>query len=203
MNADEAYHWLIDASAASAGDPFDIHIVASILSLAIAEAEDDDKPILEGVGLARSTLLALASNLFPGALPVLERNVRDVTVAVDDEEQSVRDILCMYGSGASRLEAPLAAMIARRCKWPHHLWQDLGLRNRGELSALMRRHFLRMAQRNQHDMKWKKFLYRMVCGSEGFTLCTSPVCSECNDFVNCYGAENGESRLARVRNAVA
>jgi nitrogen fixation protein NifQ len=41
----------------------------------------------------------------------------------------------------------------------------------------------------------------MVCGSEGFTLCTSPVCSECEDFANCFGAEDGESRLAIARNA--
>jgi nitrogen fixation protein NifQ len=91
-------------------------------------------------------------------------------------------------------------MIARRCKWPHHLWQDLGLRDRRELSALMRRHFSPMAARNHGDMKWKKFLYRMICGSEGFILCTSPVCSDCDDFENCFGAEDGEARLARVRN---
>ena len=100
-----------------------------------------------------------------------------------------------------RLEGHLAAMIARRCKSPHHLWQDLGLRTRNELSALMQRHFARLAARNRQDMKWKKFLYRMVCGSEGFTLCTAPVCSECSDFADCFGAEDGESRLAWARNA--
>ncbi len=114
---------------------------------------------------------------------------------IDDEEQSLRDILGMYSSGVSSLERPLAAMIARRCKCPHHLWQDLGLRDRSELSRLMKRHFARLAEKNQHDMKWKKFLYRMVCGSEGFTLCTSPVCSECDDFVNCFGAEDGAALL--------
>ena len=92
-------------------------------------------------------------------------------------------------------------MIARRCKSPHHLWQDLGLANRGELSQLMNRHFARLADKNRQDMKWKKFLYRMVCGSEGFMLCTAPVCSECDDFKNCFGAEDGESMLARARNS--
>ena len=125
----------------------------------------------------------------------LFRHVLDGDLVIDDEEQSLRDILGMYSSGASSLERPLAAMIARRCKCPHHLWQDLGLRDRGELSRLMKRHFARLAEKNQHDMKWKKFLYRMVCGSEGFTLCTSPVCSECDDFVNCFGAEDGAALL--------
>ncbi len=106
----------------------------------------------------------------------------------------------MYSTGAWSLEPYLAAMIARRCKFPHHLWQDLGLRNRGELSRLMQRHFTTLAARNSNDMKWKKFLYRLVCRSEGFSLCVAPVCSDCNEFANCFGAEDGEAILARMRN---
>jgi nitrogen fixation protein NifQ len=106
----------------------------------------------------------------------------------------------MFSTDGSWLQRHLAAMIARRCKQPHHLWQDLGLNNRGELSLLMSRHFAGLAARNRNDMKWKKFLYRMVCRSEGFSLCLSPVCSECDDFANCFGAEDGESLLARLRN---
>jgi nitrogen fixation protein NifQ len=111
----------------------------------------------------------------------------------------VRDVLWMYATEASSLERHLAAMIARRCLSPHHLWQDLGLRDRTELSRLMRRHFATLAERNRQDMKWKKFLYRMVCRSEGFSLCVAPVCSDCDDFEICFGAEDGEALLARVR----
>jgi nitrogen fixation protein NifQ len=82
-------------------------------------------------------------------------------------------------------------MIARRGLEPHHLWQDLGLRNRGELSQLMHRHFATLARRNVNDMKWKKFLYRLVCGTEGFAVCASPVCSDCNDYDHCFGDESG------------
>ncbi len=201
MSAEEAYRWLTGASITSAYDPFDIHIVAAILAVAISEARDGERGILDGIGLGRPAFLQLAGDMFPSALGALDGAIGDPPMAIDDEEQSVRDILGMYASGASRLERYLAAMIARRCQSPHHLWQDLGLRNRGELSMLMKRHFVRLSEKNQHDMKWKKFLYRLVCGSESFTLCTSPVCSECNDFANCFGAEDGESRLAQVRNA--
>ncbi len=141
--------------------------------------------------------------MFPDAGMQLGAAYGSPTITVDEEEKSIRDILGMYCSGASKLERPLIAMVARRCKQPHHLWQDLGLRDRHELSKLMSRHFSRLAQKNSQDMKWKKFLYRMVCGSEGFTLCTSPVCSECEDFANCFGAEDGESRLAIARNKAA
>jgi nitrogen fixation protein NifQ len=79
------------------------------------------------------------------------------------------------------------------------LWQDLGLRDRGELSQLMKRHFRLLAARNSGDMKWKKFLYRMICRDAGYSLCTAPSCAECTDFENCFGDESGESRLARTR----
>lgn len=197
MNADDAYRWLIAASAGSAHDRFDIHAVAAILALAVGE----ERSLVEGIGLERPALMKLAGEMFPGAVHILAETLDDTAVTVDDEEQSLRDILGMFATGASPLEGYLVAMIARRCKWPHHLWQDLGLRDRRELSVLMTRHFARLADKNRQDMKWKKFLYRMVCGSEGFTLCTSPVYSECDDFTNCFGAEDGESRLARARNS--
>jgi len=201
MRAEKAYRRLIEAASPSSYDEFDVHVIAAILSLGIAEASAVNRTISDGVGLERSALIDLISGMFPGALAGFDGAVGGEALAIDDEEQSLRDILAMYRAGASRLEAPLIAMVARRCKSPHHLWQDLGLRNRGELSALMSRYFPRLAEKNRQDMKWKKFLYRMVCGSEGFLLCTAPVCSECDDFKGCFGAEDGESRLAWARNA--
>lgn len=193
MRAEEAYQWLIGTSVRSDHDAFDIHVVASVFALAIEESDRAGVTVADGAGLARPVLMELTRAMFPGTEAFFKRAGGDLVI--DDEEQSLRDILGMYSSGASSLERPLAAMIARRCKCPHHLWQDLGLRDRSELSQLMKRHFTRLAEKNQHDMKWKKFLYRMVCGSEGFTLCTSPVCSECDDFVNCFGAEDGVALL--------
>ena len=201
MRADDAYQWLIGSSARSGHDSFDIHIVASVLALAMTEAEGGHGEVTEGVGLAKPALMELIGAMFPDTMSVFDGVLDDTAIVIDNEEQSVRDILGMYSTGAGRLERYLAAVIARRCKSPHHLWQDLGLRDRDELSRLMKRHFVRLAERNQQNMKWKKFLYRMVCRSEGFSLCSAPVCSECDDFDNCFGAEDGEARLARVAHA--
>lgn len=201
MDADKTYQRLIGSSVRSAHDSFDIHVVASVLALAMTEAEEGHGGVSEGIGLEKSALLELAGAMFPDLTSDFNGVVDAAALVIDDEEQSLRDILGMYSTGAGRLERQLAAVIARRCKSPHHLWQDLGLRNRDELSRLMKRHFARLAERNQHNMKWKKFLYRMICRSEGFKLCTAPVCSECDDFDDCFGAEDGETRLARVRNA--
>ena len=203
MSAEEAYQWLIKSSAHSQCDEFDIHIIACVFALAIDEADRTDVRIADGVGLERPAIRDLAAAMFPDARAFFDHAEVGDALMIDEEEQSLRDILGMYCTGNSRLEWPIAAMIARRCKWTHHLWQDLGLPNRSQLSQLMKRHFARLAEKNQHDMKWKKFLYRMVCGSEGFTLCTAPVCSECDDFANCFGAEDGEALLARRSDANA
>lgn len=203
LTAEEVYGTLMGAPSASSCDAFDRHAVAAIVSLALAEAEATGVPPCAGLGLGRADLLALAEELFPERVGLLGTLVPAGEVEVDEEERNVRDILGLYASGAGRLQRALIALIARRVRAPHHLWQDLGLRNRGELSELMGRHFAPLARKNSQDMKWKKFLYRMVCGTEGFTLCTAPVCSECEDFANCFGAEDGESRLAVARNGGA
>ncbi|WP_245407807.1 nitrogen fixation protein NifQ, partial [Rhodoblastus acidophilus] len=145
-----------------------------------------------------AALSALAARLFPGAARPLAAMAGAAAPAPSAEEESARDLLLMYGNGDYALLRPLAVMIARRCQEPHHLWQDLGLRNRGELSELMTRHFTRLKQKNSADMKWKKFISRMVCASEGFSLCPAPVCSDCDDFASCFGSEEGISRLAHI-----
>ncbi|MDI4664513.1 nitrogen fixation protein NifQ [Xanthobacter autotrophicus] len=203
MAAEEVYDWLIASSTSSAGDPFDVHVAAAITAVAFVEAEEDGRNPLEVLGLEKPAFLDLARILFPAAVEALDRQVEGRVLTIEAEEQSVRDILGIYSSDTGRLQTHFIAMIARRCQSPHHLWQDLGLRDRQELRALMTRRFEPLALKNRQDMKWKKFLYRMVCGSEGFSLCAAPVCSDCDEFHICFGAEDGESRLARNRNAVA
>jgi nitrogen fixation protein NifQ len=90
-------------------------------------------------------------------------------------------------------------MVARRAMEPNHLWEDLGLRERAELSRLLMHHFAPLAARNTGNMRWKRFFYRMLCEDDGFVMCTTPVCTQCNDFDLCFGEESGESRMAERR----
>jgi nitrogen fixation protein NifQ len=197
MAAGRAYRWLMEAGAAGR-DPFDLHVFASILAVAITQSEVEGSPLAQTSGLDDAALSNLARSLFPAAAPALKAMAGDGLPQPEIEEKSVVEILMMYGSAAQDFIRPLATLIARRCQEPHHLWQDLGLRNRGELSQLMARHFAELKARNSGDMKWKKFLYRMVCAAEGFTLCPAPVCSDCDDFVSCFGAEEGVAQLSHA-----
>jgi nitrogen fixation protein NifQ len=118
---------------------------------------------------------------------------------VGDDERCLRELLWRFRTVPAPITSLLSVLVARRATRPNHLWQDLGLANRGELCRLMQRHFASLARRNTQDMKWKKFFFRMICRDEGYTLCSAPSCSECCDFSACFGDESGESLLARVR----
>ncbi|MDQ7990419.1 MAG: nitrogen fixation protein NifQ [Candidatus Dactylopiibacterium sp.] len=84
----------------------------------------------------------------------------------------------------------LAAVIASAAQRGNHLWQDLGLPSRRELSDVLRLRFARLAARNGGDMKWKKFFYRELCQRAGVPICKSPSCGDCVDHGDCFGAEH-------------
>ncbi|GAA0295630.1 nitrogen fixation protein NifQ [Rhodovulum strictum] len=200
MTADEAYRWLI-GGAAPGGDTFDTHVLAAILALAIAEGGASGR-LCAHAGLDQDALRALAGMVFPGCMAGLDRMARLPPPAAETEQTSLRDLLLAHATGERPLETQLAAMIARRAMEPDHLWQDLGLRHRGELTALLDRHFAPLARQNTDNMKWKRFFYRKLCEDEGFVLCAAPVCTACNDFETCFGEETGEARLARIANGL-
>ena len=194
-DATSTYATLVRRGAKHGTDAFDLHVAASVAAMAMAEAQEEGVPLSERIGLDAGDIAKLNALMFPGGLAASNHGL---TPAAD--EANLRDILAMYSASASAFEMLLARMIARRCQRPHHLWQDLGLAERGELTALMERHFPRLARRNAEDMKWKKFFYRMMCSSQDYNLCASPVCSDCDDFEDCFGSEDGPALLARVAN---
>lgn len=173
---------------------FDLHVLASIIAVAATEAG----PLCQRVGLSQSDLLTVAARWFPRtsfSWPDAEAS----SGAEDDELVMLRDLLLANTWTGGETGRWLAHMIARRAMEPSHLWEDLGLRSRDELSRLLKRHFAPLAGRNTRGMRWKRFFYRMLCEDDGFVMCTTPVCTDCCDFENCFGAEDGEGRLARRR----
>jgi nitrogen fixation protein NifQ len=192
------YTLLSQSRAASGCDAFDGHALACIFTAGAMETGLGGS-LSDALGISGKALRQASERYFPGALVVLERFGLDGEPTVDEEEQCLRELLGRSRSSAGPVGSLLSSLVAHRTTRPNHLWQDLGLRNRSELSTLMLRHFAPLAIRNNQDMKWKKFFYRMICRDEGFRLCAAPCCSECGDFENCFGDESGESLLARTR----
>ncbi len=173
---------------------FDRHVLACIL----AAAAMDGGPLAEHAGLSEQELKELLAQRFPAAM-VRAVTWMSISKSIDDETVMVRDLLLGQRSTEGEVGRWLASMVARRAMEPNHLWEDLGLRERPELSRLLARHFAPLAARNTRNMRWKRFFYRMLCEDDGFVMCTTPVCTQCNDFDLCFGEESGESRMAERR----
>ncbi len=176
-------------------EEFDSHVFAAMIAIAAAQGS----AVHAHLGLSTADFRALVDRRFPGASALFCTCDTERSYGEDDEVAMVRSLLMAHRSIEGEDGHWLAAMIARRAVEPNHLWEDLGLRDRAELSRLLTRHFASLAARNTHDMRWKRFFYRSLCEAEGMVLCTTPVCTDCTDFDLCFGAETGESRLARAR----
>ncbi len=198
MTPGALYTQLIKANSATACDPFDGHVLACVFAAAQDECRAGGS-FTDALGICGSTLRRNIELYFPGTLEGLEMFKLDVEPTINEDEKCLRELLWRFRTASSPINSLLTSLVARRATRPNHLWQDLGLANRGELSRLMLRHFVTLAHRNDQDMKWKKFFYRMICRDDGFSMCAAPSCSECGDFDSCFGSESGESLLARIR----
>ncbi|OIO60235.1 MAG: hypothetical protein AUJ55_02235 [Proteobacteria bacterium CG1_02_64_396] len=145
----------------------------------------------ERLGLAPADFARLNQTLLPHAdLPESPLATRDApTLNGAFEYDDLVDLLLSGREGEGIASGWMATVVARGCLGSDHLWQDLGLWSRSDLSTLMNRHFPQVAARNDKDMKWKKFLYRQLCEQEEVLICKSPSCAACADFSVCFGPE--------------
>lgn len=182
---------------------FDRHVVACVLTVAHAECRTGRVGMTDATGLSSGTLVDLAALFFPSFSPEdLGIDPASGKPAIDEEEELLYALLRQHADPRCGLSETFAQIVARRAMHDDHLWQDLGLFERPELTRLLNRHFPILAAGNVNNMKWKKYFYRCLCEAEGFSLCTAPSCRECSDFEVCFGEETGISHLARLRNSV-
>jgi nitrogen fixation protein NifQ len=196
-----AFYAQLFAGGDPARAPFDLHALASVIALAAAEARLEGGPLAAHLGLQRPALVALLEAWFPRAETpwIGSDSAREPPHSITPEEERLASLLRSCASAPEPLAGQLSALLARRAQRPRHLWQDLGLQSRGELSRLMARHFAPLAARNRGDMKWKKFFSRALCDDGSFPICTAPSCSECDDVAACFGDEPGTALLALRR----
>jgi nitrogen fixation protein NifQ len=137
------------------------------------------------LGLGEERFLDFWKRYFPGPpLLLLEGQHEDIP-----ELDDIEHLLIDYRAGQRDSELWLARIVACGCAGRAHLWHDLGLANRKELSALMATAFPQFAALNVGDMKWKKFIYRQYCQRDGIYVCPAPSCGVCADYAKCFAPE--------------
>ncbi len=149
-------------------------------------------------GLSASATRRLMARWFPGADALLGLDWQQLAQAHraeprHDEIEDLMALLLDHGSpaaGSSDEVRWVAHALSQASLGDNHLWQDLHLPSRRELSQLMTHWFPRLAVRNDRDMKWKKFLYKQLCERAELSICRAPSCSVCSDHAHCFGPED-------------
>lgn len=150
-------------------------------------------------GLAPGELDEALTQLFPGA-----QDSRDPALAtlptqlaayaaqgLDDPQPGftllLRVLLDAYGAPRRATTPLVTRVLAHACLRPDHLWRDLGLTGREDVTALLTRHYPELVARNTRNLRWKKFLAYSACEHAGLPAAAAPGCAACEDHDFCYG----------------
>ncbi|WKJ91409.1 nitrogen fixation protein NifQ [Methylomonas montana] len=161
------------------------------LAQIIASWSVGDGVLPDSLGLSSEQFQQLLDHYFPG-YPLAEQAYSGSSLDYSRmlEKQDLEILLVQFASQSGVETEWLIAMIVSACLGNDHLWQDLGLWSRSDLSALLAHNFPELVNRNSKDMKWKKFLYKQLCEAEGLYVCRAPSCEVCKDYQQCFGPED-------------
>ena len=180
-------------------------VYAHVMARARGEANDDalakiyaswmtgTSVLPTALGLPESDYVDLMSFHFPGYVCAPSSHV---TVAIDSARGAeVADLVHLMNEhrvGSSRSELWVAPIVAAACLGSDHLWHDLGVWCRADLSALLERNFRSLAEKNVHNMKWKRFLYKQLCETNSIYACRVPSCEYCADYPRCFNIDEDD-----------
>lgn len=102
-------------------------------------------------------------------------------------------LLLEHAADRAESTSAVARWVAFSCMGENHLWEDLGLPDRPELTRLMADRFPALRAKNGANMRWKKFFYKQLCERAQVFACRSPSCDQCSEYSGCFGPESGRA----------
>ena len=180
---ESTYHWLISHCVSQDFG----YLIARMLSSQVAGMGDMPRYL----GLSKAVFTQLMQHHFSGLdLQEFDRHGKVLDPRRSDEHAELRQLFVSHADGLPHTTEWVADILIAGCMGGDHLWQDLGLWSRKDLTALIRTTFAPLADKNIHDMKWKKFFYKQLCIQEGVYTCRAPSCQVCADYAECFGPED-------------
>lgn len=179
---DSTYSWLVGSCVRyELGD-----LIARMLASQVAGLGDMPRYL----GLSKQDFSALMQHHFPGIeLEQFDHYGVMLDPERSDEHADLRELFISHADADPQVSEWVADILIAGCMGGDHLWQDLGVWSRKDLTALIRTAFSPLADKNVHDMKWKKFFYKQLCIQEGVYTCRAPSCQVCADYKECFGPE--------------
>lgn len=107
------------------------------------------------------------------------------------ETEDLRLLLSRHKKGEhEESEAWVGELLIAGMLGYDHMWEDMGYWSRKELSATIATVFPALFEKNDQNMRWKKFIYKQLCIQEEFVYtCRAPTCAECVDYKECFAVE--------------
>jgi nitrogen fixation protein NifQ len=192
------YDWLMGDSV---GDSIDNHFFACVIATRCSDTPDEKLPA--SLGLDKHAFLALLSTRFPTAFYSWKRSedldsgstagIGSEDVMAAEELKDIRNLLLQNRASGRIEESWIASILAATALHSSHLWEDLGLMGRQEVSQTINRNFPSLGRLNLGSkMRWKKFFYRKLCEQNGLNLCRSPNCQSCDEYKSCFSPDQSE-----------
>lgn len=166
----------------------DRHLFSCLLTV----ASEDSRGLAAALGLNNSDLDAILERYFPAAdRTFLKQHLSSEAEQPTERNDAVLSILlCHLPENIDRDDLQtavwLASILAARAAIPGHLWVAMGLTERPQLTAAIRRHLPSLAVANNQNMRWKRYLYKQVCELNGGVMCKAPTCGVCSDYALCF-----------------
>lgn len=181
-NRQQYFQTLLDSSKGAPNSEWLAQIVASWLV--------GDGVLPDRLGLDQVMFNRFRVGYFPG-VALDEHAVSGVVADFSRmlEKQDLEQLLRQYAVFPGEESEWLITLLVTACLGSDHLWQDLGVWSRNDLSALLQHNFPELFARNSKNMKWKKFIYKQLCEAEGLYVCRAPSCEVCKDYDQCFGKE--------------
>jgi len=194
-------YWRTLIDAATDAEAPEVQALAGVLATAFERHGTQLQPL---TGLGAGATRHLLARWFPGVDAALEIDWHALANATRDEPRAdeIEDLVALLADNGAAAAGDreetlwVAHALGQASLGEDHLWQDLHLPSRRELSALMTRWFPALAARNDRDMKWKKFLYKQLCDKAQLQICRAPSCGVCSDYAVCYGPEEAQAVAA-------
>ncbi|MHB1398136.1 MAG: nitrogen fixation protein NifQ [Trichloromonadaceae bacterium] len=184
---DPIYRALVDSPASPEAAAEDRHLFACLLAVATQESPN----LAIALGISDTELTELRATYFPAA--ALTPSAANHTAPAPMNEEVLELLLSHVPQDNQGNAHPpalwLAKILAARAAHPGHLWVAMGLFERPQLTAAIRRHLPSLAAANHQGMRWKRYLFKEICNRNGGLLCKTPNCGVCSDYALCFATD--------------
>lgn len=165
-------------------------LLTRAISGVLTGAQEGQLPLFAWtLGMPQHELLRMVQRCFPELGELVPGNEADYERILKTVPQDFHEIVAMLLAEPLLDEQPERAWLARAVAaasfGEQHLWEELGLFDRDDVSTLFAQYFPAFAQRNTRGMRWKRFLFHELSLRLNRADAMPPGCAQCEEFDRC------------------